>query len=604
LSSDLRMTKKKLTPLEDPPTASSTDDDQVEALSGDDEKNRSPTILSSDHLMNPVAIPSAKRSKSEKPIAVTKPKAVKKRADRNDLRQCKKRARIAEEAKKPSSFQRLWRQSVRGHGGFTNSPASRLASRLVRSSSWDKIRSLKRKYMGKAKHGAESLTKAHDIDCLKLATCIWGLALESNSNLGKEEEEEVVAPESANGDKVEEDREVLVSGGEKDKEVLINGGGASKSHGVRADDWFEDSFLVGSIAGLGVSEQFVKQKWSMVTVENEEEDGREVEAKEMELVLHKTDFMREIGSKKLTPLEDPPTASSTDDDQVEALSGDDEKEQISDDSSSDHLMNPVAIPSAKRSKSEKPIAVTKPKAVKKRPIETTSVSAKRARIAEEAKNRRRFRGCGARKMRSLCFKSPYEDMDRFYELASKSISFEASKIQFVDKIRSLKRKYMGKAKHGAESLTKAHDIDCLKLATCIWGLALESNSSAKKLGKEEEEEVVAPESANGDKVEEDREVLVSGGEKDKEVLINGGGASKSHGVRADDWFEDSFLVGSIAGLGVSEQFVKQKWSMVTVETKKRMEEKWKLLQAKEMELVLHKTDFMMREIGSVIAEAS
>ncbi|CAN7017269.1 hypothetical protein IGI04_030008 [Brassica rapa subsp. trilocularis] len=315
--------------------------------------------------------------------------------------------------------------------------------------------------------------------------------------------------------------------------------------------------------------------------------------------------------KKLTPLEDPPTASSTDDDQVEALSGDDEKEQISDDSSSDHLMNPVAIPSAKRSKSEKPIAVTKPKAVKKRPIETTSVSAKRARIAEEAKKPSSFQRLwseedevsllqGMIDFKADSGKSPYEDMDRFYELASKSISFEASKIQFVDKIRSLKRKYMGKAKHGAESLTKAHDIDCLKLATCIWGLALDSNSSAKKLGKEE---VVAPESANGDKVEEDREVLVSGGEKDKEVLINGGGASKSHGVRADDWFEDSFLVGSIAGLGVSEQFVKQKWSMVTVETKKRMEDKWKLLQAKEMELVLHKTDFM-REIGSVIAEAS
>ncbi|KAH0936523.1 hypothetical protein HID58_013640 [Brassica napus] len=424
------MTKKKLTPLEDPPTASSTDDDQVEALSGDDEKEQISDDSSSDHLMNPVAIPSAKRSKSEKPIAVTKPKAVKKRPIETTSVSAK-RARIAEEAKKPSSFQRLW----------------------------------------------------------------------------SEEDE-----------------------------------------------------------------------------------------------------------KKLTPLEDPPTASSTDDDQVEALSGDDEKEQISDDSSSDHLMNPVAIPSAKRSKSEKPIAVTKPKAVKKRPIETTSVSAKRARIAEEAKKPSSFQRLwseedevsllqGMIDFKADSGKSPYEDMDRFYELASKSISFEASKIQFVDKIRSLKRKYMGKAKHGAESLTKAHDIDCLKLATCIWGLALESNSSAKKLGKEEEEEVVAPESANGDKVEEDREVLVSGGEKDKEVLINGGGASKSHGVRADDWFEDSFLVGSIAGLGVSEQFVKQKWSMVTVETKKRMEEKWKLLQAKEMELVLHKTDFM-REIGSVIAEAS
>lgn len=154
-------------------------------------------------------------------------------------------------------------------------------------------------------------------------------------------------------------------------------------------------------------------------------------------------------------------------------------------------MNPVAIPSAKRSKSEKPIAVTKPKAVKKRPIETTSVSAKRARIAEEAKKPSSFQRLwseedevsllqGMIDFKADSGKSPYEDMDRFYELASKSISFEASKIQFVDKIRSLKRKYMGKAKHGAESLTKAHDIDCLKLATCIWGLALDSNSSAKK----------------------------------------------------------------------------------------------------------------------------
>lgn len=361
--------------------------------------------------------------------------------------------------------------------------------------------------------------------------------------------------------------------------------------------------------------------------------------------------------KKLNPLEDPPTASSSDEDELEPLPGDDEEEQISDDSSSDDLMSPVNIPSAKKSKSEKPIAV----AVKKRPMEmTSSVSAKRAKTAEEAKKPTTFQRLwseedeisvlqGMIDFKADTGKSPYEDMDRFYELTSKSISFEASKIQFVDKIRSLKRKYMGKVmKQGVESLTKSHDIDCLKLAKYIWGshgMALSSN--VKKKVVQEEEEVVTPESngtpkkskkkplsvegngdkvevgrevlINGDKGEEDREVL-AGGEKgredrevlangdkveeDKEVLMNAGGASKSLGVmRASDWFEHSFLVGSIAGLGVSEQFVKEKWSMVTVETKKRMEEKWKLLQAKEMELVLQKTDFM-REIGSVIAESS
>ncbi|CAH8359744.1 unnamed protein product [Eruca vesicaria subsp. sativa] len=375
--------------------------------------------------------------------------------------------------------------------------------------------------------------------------------------------------------------------------------------------------------------------------------------------------------KKLNnPLEDPPMASSSDEDEVEVLSGDDEEEE---EEISNDLMNPVNI----RSKSEKPIiAVTKPKA--KRPMETTSVNAKRAKIGEETTTKKAslFQRLwseedeisvlqGMIDFKADTGKSPYEDMHSFYKLTSKSISFEPSKIQFVDKIRSLRRKYMGKVKQGAESLTKPHDIQCLKLAKYIWGshgLALDSNVK-KQLGKEEDEEVVTPKSAakfngtpkksakkpisveangdnggedrevlitgekgeedrevlvNGKKVDEDKDVLASGddgseerevfagGEKvaeDKEVLINGGGASKSHVVRASDWFEDSFLVGSIAGLGVGEQFVKQKWSMVTAETKKRMEEKWKLLQAKEMELVLHKTDFM-REIGSVIAEAS
>ncbi|KAJ0245502.1 hypothetical protein HA466_0179650 [Hirschfeldia incana] len=347
--------------------------------------------------------------------------------------------------------------------------------------------------------------------------------------------------------------------------------------------------------------------------------------------------------KKLNPpLEDPPKAASSD-----------EEEQISDDSSSDEedddLMNPANIPSsAKNSKSEKPISsVTKPKAGspasrRKRPIETTSsVNAKRAKIAEETTKKKKPTSSSQRlwseedeisllqgmiDFKADTGKSPYEEMDRFYELTSKSISFRASKIQFVDKIRSLKRKYMGKLKRGVEesSLINAHDVDFLRLAEHIWGshgLALDSNVK-KKTEKKVVEEVTPGSAAksngtpkkskkkaisvegDGEKVEENREVLVNG-DKDKEVLIDaGGGAAKSLGVmRASDWFEDSFLVGSIAGLGVSERFLKEKWSMVTVETKKRMEEKWKLLQDKEMELVLNKTDFM-REIGSVIADAS
>ncbi|CDY68087.1 BnaCnng57540D [Brassica napus] len=302
------MTKKKPNPLEDPPKASSSDDNEVEALSGDDEEEQISNDSSSDDLMNPVAIPSAKNSKSEKPNAVTKPKggslAVKKRPIETTSVSAK-RAKIAEEAKKPSSFQRLWSEEdevslLQGMIDFKadtgKSPyedMDRFYEITSKSISFeaskiqfvDKIRSLKRKYMGKVKHGAESLTKNHDIDCLKLANYIWGshgMALNSNvKKLGKEEE--VVALESA-----------AKSSGtpkkSKKKPVSVE---------ANASDWFEDSFLVGSIAGLGVSERFVKEKWSMVTVETKkrmEEKWKLLQAKEMELVLHKTDFMREIGS--------------------------------------------------------------------------------------------------------------------------------------------------------------------------------------------------------------------------------------------------------------------------------------------------------------------
>lgn len=196
-------------------------------------------------------------------------------------------------------------------------------------------------------------------------------------------------------------------------------------------------------------------------------------------------------------------------------------------------------------------------------------------------------------------KSPYEDMDGFYELIKKSISFEASKYQTAEKIRSLRKKYVKKVLRGVESISKSHDMGFFNLSKYIWGsngLALKSNVKKSDSVKPQEKKL----DANCENVEvlddEDK------GEEDREVLVNGD--SKAPGVTsASDWFEDSFLVGSIASLGVGERFVKQRWIMVAVETKKKMEEKWKLLQAKEMELVLEKTDFM-REVGSLIAEAS
>ncbi|CAH8351247.1 unnamed protein product [Eruca vesicaria subsp. sativa] len=375
-----------------------------------------------------------------------------------------------------------------------------------------------------------------------------------------------------------------------------------------------------------------------------------------------------MAKKKLNPLEDPPKSSSSEEDEVETLSGEAE-EQISDESSSeeeDDLINRVIIPPAKNPKtparravasgSKNPTAVTVASpwiTGSKRSSEKISPREVHAKRSKKDPKKPLFQRLfseedeisllqGMIDFNSVTGKSPYEDMDEFYDYIKKSISFEASKIQATEKIRSLRKKYMKKVQRGVESMPKAHDMECFKLSKYIWGsngMALRPNvkKSEKKLesvkphGKEVEKEVESDGSlkkkldfseANGENVEEDREVLGDGEkeeeeeeEEDREVLVNGKkiqvdkevmitGDSMSLGVmRASDWFEDSFLVGTIASLGVGERFVKQKWSMVAVETKKKLEEKWKLLQAKEMELVLQKTDFM-REVGSVIAEAS
>ncbi|KAL1191701.1 putative transcription factor [Cardamine amara subsp. amara] len=203
-------------------------------------------------------------------------------------------------------------------------------------------------------------------------------------------------------------------------------------------------------------------------------------------------------------------------------------------------------------------------------------------------------------------KSPYEDTNGFYEFIKKSISFEVSKNQFMDKIRSLKKKYMGKeVKNGVEpSFLKAHDRKAYELSKVIWGpdgIAIESNgvakksqsqskSKSKKLDSVKQELVFGGASSpNGKKVEED----------DDKMLIDGGGGD----LRKSDWFEKSFLVRAIAGFGVGEFSVKDKWSLVAVENKKMVEEKLKLLQDKEFEFVLEKTDFL-HEVTSMIAEAS
>lgn len=196
-------------------------------------------------------------------------------------------------------------------------------------------------------------------------------------------------------------------------------------------------------------------------------------------------------------------------------------------------------------------------------------------------------------------KSPYEDTNVYYDYIKKSISFEVSKNQFMDKIRSLRKKYIGKEK---PSFTKPHDQKSYRLCQYIWGpdgmgleSAVKSNGASKKSQKKTKKlDSVKQELSFGGASPNGKAVVGDDDEKDVESSV----AAKKH-----DWFENSFLVKGIAGFGVDEHCVKQRWSLVPVETKKKVEEKLKLLQAKEIEYVLQKTE-VLHEVTSMIAEAS
>ncbi|XP_058189373.1 probable transcription factor At1g61730 [Rhododendron vialii] len=66
---------------------------------------------------------------------------------------------------------------------------------------------------------------------------------------------------------------------------------------------------------------------------------------------------------------------------------------------------------------------------------------------------------------------PYPDMGEFYELIKQSLSVDASRNQFLDKIRKLKRKYStNNAEKGERAIfSRPHEHKCFELSNKIWG---------------------------------------------------------------------------------------------------------------------------------------
>ncbi|XP_058189134.1 STOREKEEPER protein-like [Rhododendron vialii] len=80
------------------------------------------------------------------------------------------------------------------------------------------------------------------------------------------------------------------------------------------------------------------------------------------------------------------------------------------------------------------------------------------------------------------FKS--SDMGGLYEVIKKSLSVDASKSQFVDKIHKLKRKYSNNVERGDKAvLSSPHEHKCFELSKKIWGGGKENNNGGDGNGK-------------------------------------------------------------------------------------------------------------------------
>ncbi|KAG7544172.1 GLABROUS1 enhancer-binding protein family [Arabidopsis thaliana x Arabidopsis arenosa] len=163
-------------------------------------------------------------------------------------------------------------------------------------------------------------------------------------------------------------------------------------------------------------------------------------------------------------------------------------------------------------------------------------------------------------------KTTSEDKSGFYEFIKDSISVKVSLSQCIEKIKTVKRKFMNRWKYDRKpTFSRAHDMKSFELSKMIWGL---------------------------DDVDSRKSERVKKLEKDEGLMIL---------EQGDDWFHNSFLVRSIASFGVSEDSVKRRWSLVHTEKKKMLEDKWRVLTTNEAKFVLQKIE-LLHEVVSLIID--
>ncbi|KFK40965.1 hypothetical protein AALP_AA2G067400 [Arabis alpina] len=180
----------------------------------------------------------------------------------------------------------------------------------------------------------------------------------------------------------------------------------------------------------------------------------------------------------------------------------------------------------------------------------------------------------------------------FYESLKDSISFDVRRDQFIEKIRKLKIKYVGKKKY----FSNAHEKKCFDLSMHIWGpngFAVESTEKSKNMQTLKEPLLFS--SPNG-KTGDDTSYRVDVEEEESPL--------------GSDFNYKSYIARWVKSVGGDEDSVEMAWSLMPMETRKEMEKKCNVVQAKEFDFLTDKVDLLRlvfsatRQVFSTMTESS
>ncbi|ANM60796.1 DNA-binding storekeeper protein-related transcriptional regulator [Arabidopsis thaliana] len=317
-------------------------------------------------------------------------------------------------------------------------------------------------------------------------------------------------------------------------------------------------------------------------------------------------------SRRFNPLEDPPSASSSDEEgkEIARNSSSDDEDDVSSENPSP-LKTTLDAVSDSESGSDEETDSDSELEKKKDQVVTNPVDVKRAKKVSGEEEKKKSGGGGEETKKTYFQRLWTEDdeivvlqgliddkkdtgvsnTNKVYELVKKSISFDVSKNQLMEKLRALKKKYennLGKAKDGVEpTFVKPHDRKAFELSKLVWGgirmalaSGMKSNEKSKKSSKFESV-----------KHELDSSLPNSKNNCEDEVMDEG-----------EVSFTKSSLVRSIVGLGMDELTAQQGLSKLASKDMKRFYEQWKAMQAREFEFFLQKHGFLF-EVLSKISEA-